>query len=334
MSATLFGTRYAGELGGWHNIGTVFGRPMTINEAIEAAKLDYKIFTSAAYFKVDETEYPVDDTVAIYREPTPDDPYIRSFGTASKGYTPIQNTTVGNIITPISEFWPCVTAGALGVGEEIWFLLKMDETSIAGERHKQFILLTNSHKPGKALVFKWVDMRVVCKNTLMMALGESGVSISLRHSQSIEQNTREIANAMNKMRAGGEINIQQLEALAVTMSASDEEEARQLVVLAAYPEPPRPRTLTGEMTPARERMLRAYDLTLERTKKYQLSAYNALDRLYDEFPAIARTPYAMVQCVAEVEDHRRNTAASSRSALFGSGQEAKTRALKAAQSLI
>jgi phage/plasmid-like protein (TIGR03299 family) len=337
MPATLFDSRYAGEESGWHKLGTVFGRPMSIKEAVGAARLDYKVFTTQTYFKLEGQEYPVDGSVAIYREPTPDDPIIRSFGTASKGYTPIQNVTVGEILEPISEYWPCVTAGALGIGQDVWYLLKFDETPIAGEAHKQYILFTNSHKPGKALITKWVDERVVCQNTMLMALGEKGVTISLRHSRDIERNFRQITEAMAAMKQAGQMNLEQLQALAELqiLTAAADREMRQAIVEAAYPEPLRPtRALTGVKTEHHQRMLRSYELMLEKTTRYRVAAYQETDKLYDEFPRIARTPYAVVQGVLAGEDHRRHTAANAHSALFGQGLDAKQRAYSKALEIV
>ncbi len=109
---------------------------------------------------------------------------------------------------------------------------------------------------------------------------------------------------------------------------------RTQIVEAAYPEPKRPRSLTGEQTPAHKAMLHAYELAFERMEKYRLVAYDACDRMYSDFPHIAKTPYAVYESVIESVDHRSDTTANARSALWGAGAETKGRAFKAALELV
>ena len=333
---------YIGQASAWHRSGIVTGRPMRGNEFFDdgafAAELDYQVSTSRAYFKtVDGTEVPVDKTVAIYRGPIPKDPHIRSFGAASDSYHPIQNRTIAQIIDPMTEHWPIVTAGALGVGELVWFLLEIGDVEIARELHKRYVVISNSHKPGQGLVTKPVDERIVCRNTHAIALNERGVTISLRHTRDIEANFRHIMQQMEVLRQQTKLDVEALQALAdwAAISNDQAEEMRQSIIEAAYPEPRRPRVLTiGDKSPAQKAMEHAYELSLARMQKYRLMAYDACDRLYSDFPHIAKTPYAAYQAVLEVVDHKSDTPANARNALWGEGSKLKQQAFKAALELV
>ena len=67
------------------------------------------------------------------------------------------------------------TAGSLREGKDIWALAKYSDgfTLPGGDEVKGYCLVSNSHKPGKAFKILNTPIRVVCWNTLSMALQNS-----------------------------------------------------------------------------------------------------------------------------------------------------------------
>lgn len=342
MSANLFGDRYFGRKPAWHNMGVVMDRPMTASEAVKTARLDYRVYTTTPYIKVPSplgtafpmVEEPMADTLAIYREPTPDDPYTRTFGTASKRFTIVQNTDLARILDPMTEHWPVETAGALKQGEIVWFLLDMGETTIAGEPFRRFAWTRNSHTPGYGLTFKPVRTRVVCANTDLIAQNEAGVTVSLRHTADVAERFEYIVRAMDQLRAQNAVDEAALERLAEYAISTEEVEE---VVAKAYPLPEVPKvpkftTLNGVPTAQQAAMKRAmeeryekklhqYENDLKRMEKFRTDFKETHEKLCDEFPRIGGTAYSAYQAFIEVEQYRRDTAALAASAFTGAGYE-------------
>jgi phage/plasmid-like protein (TIGR03299 family) len=347
MSANLFNGRYFGRAAAWHQMGIVMDEPKTATEAIAIARLDYKVLKAEAFFRTDNPafdmldlesteprylEHAMADQVAIYREPTLDDPVVRDFGVAGKKFTIVQNADLARILDPMTREWPVETAGALGSGETVWFLLDMGEGTIAGEAHRRFAWVRNSHLPGQSLMFKPVRTRVVCANTDAVAMNEQGVQIALRHTADIQVRFEQVIRAMDQLRAQNAIDEAALEALAeYAMSSQDEEAIAEK--LYPFPKEPKHRTLNGmapEVLARFERMNEAmdhsYELNLERMKKYRSQYQEVHETLAIQHPRIAMTAYGAYQACLEAEQYRRNTAANAVSAFFGQGYKIQAQA--------
>ena len=78
------------------------------------------------------------------------------------------------------------TAGSLKNGKTIWLLGKMDKDyQIAGDKVEQYICFTNSHDGSGSIRACMTPIRVVCNNTLNMALRDAKQSWSARHTGDI-----------------------------------------------------------------------------------------------------------------------------------------------------
>lgn len=171
----------------WHGLGTVVLGKQTSKEAIVAAGLDWQVSKHA-------NEYTVKG---------PGRSKVRMIG---KGFQVIREDTneslgdVGNIWTPQQnregfEFMDAVigrkaavyeTAGALGRGEKTWLLAKVGGLITLGgdDVLDKYFLIANAHDGSKAIKFAVTTVRVVCANTLHLALteAEKGERIfSIRH---------------------------------------------------------------------------------------------------------------------------------------------------------
>jgi len=85
------------------------------------------------------------------------------------------------------------TAGSLFGGTRIFITLKLPEDSVVGgDTIQRYVLLATSHDGSMALTARMTGVRVVCANTLAVAVGEqSQQCISIRHTQSYKDKVSE-----------------------------------------------------------------------------------------------------------------------------------------------
>lgn len=170
----------------WHGLGKRVNRPLTAEEALEEARLDFRVVQSPAYFN--DKEIP--DKVVNYRQDNGE--YL---GTVGKRYSVIQNTDAFCFFDNLVEEGEAIyhTAGVLGKGEVVWILAKLPENIKApdGNPIDKYVLLSNSHDGSKALSVAITPIRVVCQNTLNLALEKATHKISIRHSGDVKGKLRE-----------------------------------------------------------------------------------------------------------------------------------------------
>ena len=64
------------------------------------------------------------------------------------------------------------------------------DLTINGDVHKQYLLLVSSHDGSYSLMVQWVTVRVVCANTLSMALSGAKNQVKIRHTSQWEGKSR------------------------------------------------------------------------------------------------------------------------------------------------
>jgi phage/plasmid-like protein (TIGR03299 family) len=175
----------------WHGLGTKLDKPATAQEAIVAASLGWNV-TKRPLFTTTESGLPimVKDRYAITREDSP----ATVLGVVGREYTPLQNVAAFSFFDPIVGKGAAVyhTAGVIGEGERVWILAKLpDNIQVIGDdmTHK-YLLLSNSHDGESSVQIKFTPVRVVCNNTLTMALSH-GPTINVRHLSDMEKRLRE-----------------------------------------------------------------------------------------------------------------------------------------------
>ena len=88
------------------------------------------------------------------------------------------------------------TAGSLLGGTKVWMLAKMPERKVAGDDVETYVAFTNTFD-GKGSVRAIVTpVRVVCNNTLNLALSTAKRSWSMRHQGNIEKKIEEAREAL------------------------------------------------------------------------------------------------------------------------------------------
>ncbi len=168
----------------WHSLGTRLNKPATAQEAISAAKLDWPVIKLP--LTAGSKHIPVPDKFAVVRKTSnlvqKSDPVL---GVVGKDYTPLQNRDAFRFFDPIVGQDAAVyhTAGALGNGERVWILAKLPgHIRVAKDDiSEKYLLLSNSHDGKSSVQIKFTPVRVVCQNTLTLALNEGSVYRVIHH---------------------------------------------------------------------------------------------------------------------------------------------------------
>ena len=165
----------------WHGQGVKLDNPATAEEAIVAAGLDWKVEKKALQ-TVDGS--PVNCAFANVRQDNG-----KILGVVGERYTILDNKSAFSFFDAIVGTKEAVyhTAGALGEGERIWILAKLPgQIRVVGDDIvDKYLLLSNSHNGSSTVNMMWSNIRVVCSNTLNVAISTATNIQRLRHTASM-----------------------------------------------------------------------------------------------------------------------------------------------------
>jgi phage/plasmid-like protein (TIGR03299 family) len=181
----------------WHSLGRKLQKPATAAEAMEAARLDYKVVKRPLKAIINARHYA--DVPNAYATVRTDTNVV--LGVVGSRYQPVQNKDAFNFFDPLVDRNEAIyhTAGVLGRGEKIWLLAKLPEyirVGPKGDPIEKFVLLYNSHDGSSHIKVKITPVRVVCNNTLTAALSGADAEVRIKHTASATDKLREAHKVM------------------------------------------------------------------------------------------------------------------------------------------
>ncbi len=184
MADNIYGQNYVGEVPAWHHKGTNLGRMFDAKEAIEYANIDYEVQMVLLY--TDDGQR-IDRCATIRTDLDAHNP-DRILGIVGTGYIPVQNRDAfeffNEVVGEDKAFF--TSAGVLGHGEKIFLVAKIPmDFYVEKDKFETFVTLVNGHDGIHALKVFSTSVRVVCQNTLNMALKQTKLSVSLRHTRNV-----------------------------------------------------------------------------------------------------------------------------------------------------
>jgi phage/plasmid-like protein (TIGR03299 family) len=303
---------YTGETP-WHGLGTKVEHAMTAAEVVEAAGLDYTVEKRPLFLKEGQE---VPRHFATVRTDTND-----VLGVVGSRYEIFQNRNGLSLLDAIVGVKDAIyhTAGALGKGEKVWLLAKLPGyvRTIGDDVTEKYILLSNSHDGSSPIEIMFTPIRVVCQNTLNVALKNFSKRASLRHTLNVGAKIDEVREVLG----------------IVSQQYSIFEEASQ-------------KLLTVQLTKdAFKDYLKNSGVIPTKEEKDQSSrAQNILDEVSNlfqngkgtEIPGVRGTLWGAFNAVTEYVDHHRGGSLEKRAAslLYGSGAIMKQRAWDNALALV
>lgn len=166
----------------WHKLGQNVEAAQTWEKAIELAHLDWKVEKHPLQAQINNQFVPAHGTFGLFRQDNQ-----KFLGQAGSDYEIIQNRKAFDWVDALVQSEKgahYVSAGSLHGGSTIWCLAEIPEQlRIKGtdDITRNYLLFANYHQIGKSAIVKNVQERVVCQNTLTVALSEASKSIKIPH---------------------------------------------------------------------------------------------------------------------------------------------------------
>lgn len=298
----------------WHGLGTYVDHAPSASEAMEAAGLSWDVELQSVYVQKDNKGFKeVSSEESMFHKAVVRETDGRVLGIVGGQYTPLQNREAFRFFDPFVEegHFQYETAGSLKGGRRVWVLASLSNglrEVVKDDPVKGHILLSNTHDGTTPVISMLTDVRVVCWNTMQMALSEGSNRSTVRH-------TRNLTNRMENMQE------------VITAAHNSFEKAlEQYRFLASV----------QLNTVALEHFIKA---VYGKNKDDELPKGGAqIINLFENgqgnnLPAARHTMWAAYNAVTEYVDHHRNSNSLDKrleSAWFGQGSELKATALQVA----
>lgn len=168
----------------WHGLGTMVQEAPTSADALRLAGLNWRVEPMPLQVcggrKVENYKANVRSTDGAV------------LGVVSDRYRICQNTDAFDFTDSlIGGDVRYETAGSLQGGRKIWLLAKLPETKVIDDSVVPYLCFTNSHDGSGAIRAIMTPVRVVCNNTLNLALNTAKRSWAARHTGNIEAKLEE-----------------------------------------------------------------------------------------------------------------------------------------------
>jgi phage/plasmid-like protein (TIGR03299 family) len=177
---------YAGEVP-WHNTGKKVLPDLTPEQMLDEADLNWTVDKQPLFYPNAEGEMTrVPGRTALVRS---DDGKILTV--VGDGWEPNQNIDAFNFFTEfvMEGNMEMHTAGSLRDGKMVWALAKVKDsfTLFKKDRVDSYLLFSNPHEYGRSIDIRFTPIRVVCWNTISLALnGKAAVGVRLNHTKKFD----------------------------------------------------------------------------------------------------------------------------------------------------
>lgn len=189
MSANVESMFYVRETP-WHGLGTKVMEAPDSEGALIAAGLNWNVVQEPIFTGENE---PIRGYKANIR-----DSDRRVLGVVTDRYKVIQNHEAFAFTDELlGQGVRYETAGSLQDGKKVWLLAHMPhEYIISGERISPYLLFSNTHDGSGAIKVALTPIRVVCNNTLNLALSTAKRSWSMVHTGDIRSKMQEARDTL------------------------------------------------------------------------------------------------------------------------------------------
>ncbi len=187
---------YAGEKP-WHGLGTYIGdKEVNSSDAIRLAGLDWEVQLRPLFVGVRDNEMVLADEANGVVRMTDN----RVLGIVGNRYKPLQNKEAFNFMDGVVGGKEAMyhTAGSLRDGKVVWMLAKLPSTILVKGKDpiEQYLLLSNTHDGTGCVKMLMTPVRVVCANTLAIAVQGAKDMFNIKHTASIDSKIKAAQDAL------------------------------------------------------------------------------------------------------------------------------------------
>lgn len=297
---------YVGETP-WHGLGQALTPGSDIDVWTKAAGLDWAVNESMVEFTIDGAIQSFDARKVLYRSDTK-----TPLSVVSDSYKTVQPATILDFFREVTSKTDAQmeTAGSLAGGKVIWALARLgNDASIRDDIIAPYLMLSTSYDMSIPTIGKLVATRVVCRNTVQLALGENQRQIRIPHSTNFRA---------EEVRAGLEVSLDEfdkfkMKAGILADTKFEMSDMDRFLLKLLQPE-------KGEIDGDQIRKSSAYK---------KITDLFAGGQMGSEQDATKSTAWGALNAVTEYIDHITGKAQSSRlqSAWYGEGSKLKVKAL-------
>jgi phage/plasmid-like protein (TIGR03299 family) len=265
----------------WHNLGTVFNEPVSTGEMLRLAKMDnWNV-------RLEDIILPGRSHRQFYAtvRTSPFDGENDVLGVVKDKYLPYQNEQLFAFGDGLLADGRWETAGSIQNGTKVFGSLALDREIVIDpdgveDRVNTYLLMSSSHDGSAAIQATITPVRVVCQNTLTMALKDAAQTVKSRHTEKAEDRLKFARAALGM----ADEYIQEFATDATTLfQTAVTDDQFDAIIEAAYPKPDK--DLKGSFTKWDNKRVALLDLwkggTNERITGTAWGAYNSLTERLD-----------------------------------------------------
>lgn len=172
----------------WHGLGQIIADAPTSKDAIILAGLDWNVIQKPVYTST--------GIIPGYKANIRDIDE-KFLGLVTDRYRIVQNREAFEFTDALlGEGVKYETAGSLASGKRVWMLAKMETATITDEKVDPYLVFTNCHDGTGAIRVAITPVRVVCQNTLNLAMKKASRHWSAVHTGNMESKLEEARNTL------------------------------------------------------------------------------------------------------------------------------------------
>lgn len=164
----------------WHGLGKAVPKDVSPEQMLDAAELRWEVIKKELYFQTENGPVPTKARALVRSTDN------KVMTIVTDNWNPVQNIEA---FTFFNDFVAAgdmhmETAGSLRDGRMVWAMAKINESFelFGGDRVEGNLLFSNPHEFGRSIDIRFTPIRVVCANTMAIALtGDTKHAVRINH---------------------------------------------------------------------------------------------------------------------------------------------------------
>lgn len=284
----------------WHGVGYVAQEVMSLEDALQAANMDFEFHKEPVYTTVITPDgvatIPIEDKWAVVRRNRANNEYA-AYGPVGNRFT---THTLQHLWRFAEEFLGegavIDTIGTLGKGEKAFMTMQLpvDLVLDSGDKTNLMLTATTGFDGSTSTTYGMSGVRVVCANTWKMHEQSAKSMIRFRHTSDLEGNELRAAEALNIANQYRDALEEKAKSL-LAVSLRSEDAAQVIATLFPFPTGIDPKSTDFES------LTRGQKNSVSRVQNKRARVFS----LYENSPVAAQhgTGWGLFNAVTEYADH-------------------------------